>query len=299
MFNVGRSSFFGARKQYPSSPITLTPTEDLLESNKEQLRVFGRTEEWATVKVLGVGAFGEVILTKNVESNKMVAKKVVPLGDSKTSYEYASEELIHVQLKHPNIVELFCWVMLEDKLQLVMEYCSRGDVQGNLDEIERKDALAYFNQMMEGVEYLHSRGVAHRDLKPGNLLLTQDGVLKIADFGLAAIFIVDGKEIELKGRCGTRVYMAPEVVIDQESSYLGPPIDLWSCGVILVKMLTKERPWNEALPQNRHYRMWLEKSRRLKKTSPWNLLDKSSRSIVDILLEPDPLLRLSRWKSHR
>ncbi|XP_076063432.1 serine/threonine-protein kinase Chk1-like [Oratosquilla oratoria] len=299
MFNLGRSSFFGLRKRYSSSPITLTLTEDVLETNKEQLRVFARTEEWATVRILGVGAFGDVILTKNVESNKMVAKKVVPVGKSETSYEYTCEELIHVQLKHPNIVELFCWEMLEDKLQLVMEYCSRGDVQGNLEEIERKDALAYFNQMMEGVEYLHSRGVAHRDLKPGNLLLTEDRVLKIADFGLAAIFIVDGKEVELKGRCGTRVYMAPEVVIDQESSYLGPPIDLWSCGVILVKMLTKDRPWNEALPKNRHYRMWLEKSRRLKKTSPWCLLDKTSRSIVDILLEPDPLLRLSRWKSHR
>ncbi|XP_076063425.1 serine/threonine-protein kinase Chk1-like [Oratosquilla oratoria] len=287
-------------RRQPLSSVTLIATREIVETNKEELKAFENKDVWTIVRVLGAGAFGEVILIKNVESNKMVAKKIVPLRQSQTSYEYTGEELLHVQLKHPNIVNLFCWEMLESKLHMFMEYCDGGSIKENINKIERKNDLcySYFHQMIEGVEYLHARGVAHRDLKPDNLLLTKDGVLKIADFGLAAIFMVDGKELELEGRFGTRAYMAPEVVRDRVSSYLGPPIDLWSCGVTLIYMITGDLPWDEATPENRYYKMWLEKNRKLKKLRPWCLLDKTSRSIVKLLLEPDPVLRVTSWWKH-
>lgn len=63
--------------------------------------------------------------------------------------------------------------MLEDELHIYMEYCSGGDIRGKLDQIKGTEAVYYFYQLMEGVEYLHARGVAHLDLKPGNLLLTE------------------------------------------------------------------------------------------------------------------------------
>ncbi|XP_076038991.1 uncharacterized protein LOC143024107 [Oratosquilla oratoria] len=90
---------------------------------------------------------------------------------------------------------------------------------------------------MSGVEHLHARGVAHRDLKPANLLLTEDKILKIADFGLADLFVLKGEEVRLQGTVGTPAYMAPEVL--SGSTYLGPPVDLWSCGVILFNLLTR------------------------------------------------------------
>ncbi|XP_076063434.1 serine/threonine-protein kinase Chk1-like [Oratosquilla oratoria] len=279
--------------------VTLTPTKEIIERNKEELRVFINKDKWTIVRVLGAGSFGEVFLIENVESNRMVAKKTVPLRESQASYEYTGEELLHVQLKHPNIVELFCWEMQESKLQMFMEYCSGGSIEEHIDKMKRKDALCYFDQIIEGIEYLHARGVAHRDMKPDNLLLTKDGVLKIADFGLAAIFMVDGKEVLLVGRFGTWAYMAPEVVKDRVSSYLGPPIDLWSCGITLVHMITGDLPWDEATPKNSCYKMWLERNKKLKKFIPWCRLDKTSRSIVDLLLEPDPVLRVTSWRNLR
>ncbi|XP_076063436.1 serine/threonine-protein kinase Chk1-like [Oratosquilla oratoria] len=274
-----------------------TPTKIMLKTNKNKLRVFKKRDNWTTVKVLGVGAYGKVILIKKVKSKEMVAKKVVPLRATQTSYVSAAEEVIHFQMEHPNIISLFCWEKLQAKLHLFMEYCPGGDVKGNLERITHEDAFYYFSQMTDGVEYLHGKGVVHRDLKPDNLLLTQEGGLKIADFGLAGVFIIEDKEVELSGRVGTRPYMAPEVL--RGSSYLGPPVDIWSCGVILINMLTKERPWDEAIPRNKNYGMWLDEDENLRNLVPWRMLDQTAWSLVRLLLEPDPHLRLSGWRKHR
>ena len=83
--------------------------------------------------------------------------------------------------------------------------------------------------------YLHSRGVTHRDLKPENLLLDGSDTLKISDFGLATLFRHNGKERLLNRRCGTKPYMPPEVLVDEE--YKAQPADLWSCGIVLVTLL--------------------------------------------------------------
>lgn len=96
-------------------------------------------------------------------------------------------------------------------------------------------AQKYMRQLMSGVEYLHKKGVCHRDLKPENLLLDANDNLKITDFGMATIFRVRGKERPLETRCGTLPYVAPEVL---KRPYRAQPIDIWSCGIILVAMLT-------------------------------------------------------------
>ena len=83
--------------------------------------------------------------------------------------------------------------------------------------------------------YIHTKGVTHRDIKPENLLLDANDVLKITDFGMATLFRHGGRERMLNRRCGTRPYMAPEVVHDED--YFAQPADLWSCGLVLVAML--------------------------------------------------------------
>jgi len=92
-----------------------------------------------------------------------------------------------------------------------------------------------FRQLISGVEYLHSRGVAHRDLKPENLLLDDNDNLKISDFGLATIYRLQGKERLLEKKCGTLPYVAPEVLV---GAYHAEPADIWSCGIILVALLS-------------------------------------------------------------
>ncbi|XP_076039404.1 serine/threonine-protein kinase Chk1-like [Oratosquilla oratoria] len=220
----------------------------------------------------------------------MVAKKEVVVSPNNESLMV--EAIIHFQLKHVNIVNLHCWERVDDTLTLFMEYCSGGDIKSNIDRIKGKEALNYFSQLMEGVAYLHSRGVAHRDLKLENLLLTAQKVFKIADLGLADVFLVNGEEVQLSGTVGSRAFMAPEVI--QCSGYSGPPVDLWSCGIIFFNLTTKGRPWEQAAPQeDRIYKMWLDKDEELNTLIPWCWLSESCRTVVDILLEPDPQKRLS------
>ncbi|XP_076039400.1 serine/threonine-protein kinase Chk1-like [Oratosquilla oratoria] len=280
-----------------SSPsiIEKTPRKRILKANKKQAEAFKDDQNWSTVKVLGAGAFGKVYLIKNETNNELVAKKEVVIKPNDESF--MSEAVIHFQLKHRNIISLYCWERLDDKLILFMEYCSGGDVKGNIDRMKGKEALSYFSQLMEGVACLHSRGVAHRDLKPENLLLTEDKVLKIADLGFADVFVVNGEEIQLTGTVGSRAFMAPEVI--KSPTYDGPPADLWSCGVIFFNLTTKGRPWEQAVPEDNIYKMWLDKEEELNTLLPWCWLSESCRTIVDILLEPDPQKRLSGWQKHR
>jgi serine/threonine protein kinase len=130
--------------------------------------------------------------------------------------------------------------------------------------LTEEKARFYFRQLVEGVEYCHSRGVCHRDLKPENLLLDENGNLKISDFGLSALYIggEEGSRTEVRialgsasrwsckrdclqllhTTCGTPNYVAPEVLADQ--GYDGRKADVWSAGVILYVLLAGFLPFD-------------------------------------------------------
>ncbi|XP_076029062.1 serine/threonine-protein kinase Chk1-like [Oratosquilla oratoria] len=237
-----------------SIPITLDDCKRVAEENKKITGDHKFATGWKKVKDLGQGAFGKVTLIRKEGTKTLIARKVVVSQPSE--FGFSSEEIIHIQMSHPNVLKLFCWEWKANKLCLYLEYCSRGDIQGTLYDLSRKDIKSYFQQLMDGVEYIHSRGIVHRDLKLDNLLLTKEKVLKIADFGLADFFIIDGEEIRLTGKVGAKSYMAPEVLQCQEgSSYLGPPVDLWSCGIVLFAMLTTCKPWSKATIDDKDYKM--------------------------------------------
>lgn len=104
------------------------------------------------------------------------------------------------------------------------------------------EARDLFWQLAAGVSHIHSRGVAHRDLKLENVLFDDFGNLKVADFGLCNTFAKDGQTL-LKTACGSPDYAAPEIVKHQ--AYCGAKADAWSCGVILFAMLTAMLPFDE------------------------------------------------------
>ncbi|XP_076030908.1 serine/threonine-protein kinase Chk1-like [Oratosquilla oratoria] len=284
-----------------TGPLEARHYEKATTENEAAARDFETTSEWRAVRVLGKGAWGTVTLMRNVRTERLVARKNVFVASTDGAVVTA-EEVIHSQMRHRNVSRLFAWQIKGNRRLLYIEYCARGDLLNviGLYDLSDDEAHFYFKQLMSGVEYLHGRGVAHRDLKPANLLLTDERTLKIGDFGSADVFVIDGREVHLTGQVGTFTYMAPEVIYTPESRYLGPPVDLWSCGIVLFNMLTIGcRPWSRAVPENEEYQLWVEKDPQLNELSKWKRLSKSSRTLLEALLDPDPLQRLSAWRSLR
>lgn len=136
-----------------------------------------------------------------------------------------------------------------------MELAEGGDL---FDKIEADSGVAediahvYFTQLVNAVGYMHSRGVAHRDVKPENLLLSADGELKVADFGMATLFEYNGKRKAAVTLCGSPPYVAPEVLrcgksekADGVVGYEADKADVWSVGVVLFVLLAGNTPWSK------------------------------------------------------
>ncbi|KII67644.1 Serine/threonine-protein kinase Chk1 [Thelohanellus kitauei] len=153
-----------------------------------------------------------------------------------------------------------------------MEYVQNGELYNligpTFSDIEpgvslpENECVRLFSQLLEGVEYLHSLGIVHRDLKLENLLLDENNDLKITDFGLSTMFRHNGVERLLERTCGSIPYAAPEASIMNNHQMLagqkhkGEPIDIWSCGIILFIMFRGEMPWDVAANKSNEFSRW-------------------------------------------
>ena len=153
------------------------------------------------------------------------------------------------QLDHPNIIRLIESFRIEEKskLYLIFEYCLTS-VDAMLDETPLKrmneyQSHYYFVQIISGLEYLHSLGVIHKDIKPQNLLINEENVLKIADFGVAEKCDNPNEDI-CKINQGTPAYQAPEVVAGDSPTFRGKCVDVWACGISLYRMTTGLQPFD-------------------------------------------------------
>ena len=208
--------------------------------------------------------------------------------DDEEEWEYGrkikSEYAIAKSCQHPNIVETFRLCYSDKKWFHVMEYCDLGDLNDLINKgyFSREDRNCMFKQLLRGAEYLHSRGIAHRDLKSENLLLTKEGCLKIADFGTAEVFsgthpglkgcrrqsiIKEEDEVKLckPGMVGSRPYMAPEIIRHKED-YDPRAVDVWSCAVVYLTLCVGGTPWEYASADIKNYNIycstweeWLER----------------------------------------
>jgi len=193
----------------------------------------------------------------NRETGEACAVKEMNIED-KERYKIAQKEVcVHKLLKHPNIVQCYGSRIDSNHQFIFLEYCNGGEL---FDRIEPESGMPehqaqyYFRQLISAMNYLHHRGVAHRDIKPENLLLSENDVLKLSDFGMATVFRHQGKERLLERRCGTTAYCAPEMLM--KPRYNAEPSDIWSCGIVLVAMVTGELPWNQATVDMSDYAKW-------------------------------------------
>ncbi|KAI7884835.1 kinase-like protein [Lichtheimia hyalospora FSU 10163] len=195
---------------------------------------------------LGSGKFSRVVLARHRDTGKQVAIKII----DKQAHEYrvmsrlVREIYLMEMLDHENIVKLYETIETCDSLFLVMEY-----IPGvNLDEylhrqggkLKEDEARRYFRQMVSAVYFCHNRWVVHRDLKTPNVLITPDGVVKLADFGLGNRFGLQ----RLKTICGSMLYYSPEIITGQK--YFGPEVDCWCLGIALFRMTAGYEPFSHA-----------------------------------------------------
>ena len=199
---------------------------------------------------IGAGNFAEVKRCSHRATGRSYAVKVIEKRrvDPKRRDKILESECDALRrVKHPNIVQLHEIFDTTEKLYIVMEYVSGGEMLEqivNKGSYSERDASALVRQITETVDYLHSQGIVHRDLNPGNILLDGDAdnvercQIKIADFGLASFFEHEAQQMYTC--CGTPEYVAPEVLEGKGYSY---QCDVWSIGIILYIMLCGYPPF--------------------------------------------------------
>ena len=203
-------------------------------------------------ETIGKGTFSKVKLGLNKITGEKVAIKI--LDKSKILQKEDLDRIIREmsilsKMGHSNVIKVYQIFEDEKNYFIIMEYCEGGELfnyivkKGRLPEDE---ASFFFYQIINGVDYIFSKGVAHRDLKPENLLLTKDSEIKIIDFGLSNYY---NGEKDLETPCGSPCYASPEMV--SGNKYNGFNIDIWATGIILFAMvcgyLPFENPDNDKL----------------------------------------------------
>ena len=180
---------------------------------------------------LGRGGMAVVYAARDTEMGRRVALKMLAAhlaGDEAFRTRFLREARIAGSLSHPNLVRVYDIAELDGAPCIVMELLEGGTLEGGRLAVEEA------TQVADGLAYAHSRGVVHRDLKPGNLLRTRDGVVKIADFGIARA-AEETRVTQIGTVLGTLRYLAPE---QAEGRDVGAEADVYSLGIVLDELLT-------------------------------------------------------------
>jgi serine/threonine-protein kinase CHEK1 len=192
------------------------------------------------------------------------------------------EITLHKHLgRHANIVEFYQAGDDATWRWIAMELAEGGDLFDKIESdvgVGEDIAHLYFRQLIDAVAFMHGKGVGHRDIKPENMLLSVEGELKIADFGLATLFSHNGQRKTSKTSCGSPPYTAPEVVkcnaltAKQGLGYYGDQVDIWSCGVVLFVLLVGNTPWDEPTDNSYEFHEYAKSTGRPADDELWHKL---------------------------
>ena len=196
-------------------------------------------------RLIGRGAFGKVNIGLNILTGRIVAIK--SFNKQNILNEKAKKKILYETnlmrgLYHPSVTKILETFETDKYMLIIMEYISGGNLQNFVKKRRKlceKTAKILYRQLIQGIRYIHSKGIVHRDIKLENILLDLNNIVKICDFGVGKL---TKKGQKLFDQCGTPVYMAPEIV--KGDGYEGFPVDVWSSGVALYIMLSGNIPFN-------------------------------------------------------
>ncbi|XP_015280840.1 PREDICTED: LOW QUALITY PROTEIN: serine/threonine-protein kinase TAO3 [Gekko japonicus] len=191
---------------------------------------------------IGHGSFGAVYFATNAHTNEVVAIKKMSYSGKQTNEKWQDiikEVRFLQQLKHPNTIEYKGCYLKEHTAWLVMEYClgSASDLlEVHKKPLQEVEIAAITHGALQGLAYLHSHCKIHRDIKAGNILLTEPGQVKLADFGSASIASPANSFV------GTPYWMAPEVILAMDEGQYDGKVDVWSLGITCIELAERKPP---------------------------------------------------------
>ena len=200
--------------------------------------------DYQIVGVLGTGGMGKVYKVRNTISDRIEAMKILLPNldaDQELAERFLREIKVQASLQHPNIASLRTAQRVNNQLLMIMEFVEGSTIEALMRQqrIPLQDCMNYGSQVLAALSYAHAHGVVHRDIKPPNIMLTPDGVIKLMDFGIAKIG-VDHRLTQAGKTVGSLFYMSPEQIrgtdVDGRS-------DLYSLGITLYEMVTGRRPF--------------------------------------------------------
>ncbi|KAK7204094.1 kinase-like domain-containing protein [Myxozyma melibiosi] len=201
--------------------------------------------------LLGKGAFGEVRQALNLRTGETVAVKLISLSNVKKKeiQNIMHESDLLRNLDHPNIVRYLGFLKSENYLYIILEFCENGSLTAtskNFGVFPERLVAIFISQVLQGLMYLHEQGVVHRDIKGANILTTKEGIVKLADFGVATSRTIAAVDSDSAGEeqhevVGTPYYMAPEIIQLKGAS---PKSDIWSVGCTTIELVTGHPPYH-------------------------------------------------------
>ena len=206
--------------------------------------------EFNSPKIIGIGSYGKVYLYRNITDKKLYAikhlDKMILCKSIHTIKRIYDEINIQSRIHHQNIVRLLNVKENDKSIYLIMEYANTGSLFKYIRDkqcLSEEESFKFFSQIINAIYFLHKNDFIHRDIKPENILIFDNKVCKLCDFGCC---------VELNGKqrstyCGTTEYMSPEIVNKMEYS---KEIDIWSLGILLYEMIHGYSPFN---PNNEYY----------------------------------------------
>ncbi|KAF9646117.1 kinase-like protein [Thelephora ganbajun] len=222
------------------------------ESPSEPKPIF----KWVRGEIIGKGTYGKVYVALNATTGEMIAVKQVEIprteNDRNDSRQVTVVEALKLEsetlkdLDHPNVVQYLGFEETPRYLSIFLEYVPGGSIASILRKHGRFNenvTKSFTSQILDGLDYLHSKGIIHRDLKADNILVEEFGFCKITDFGISK----RTDDINMIGAYtsmqGSVFWMAPEVINSKKKGY-NSKIDIWSVGCVVFEMWTGERPWS-------------------------------------------------------
>ncbi len=286
----------GPQLSADAKTVVVTPAAPAAENLYQNLSAETK-DRYVVKKHLGRGGMGTVYLAEDTRLKRMVALKVLAphlAADERVKIRMVREAQAAAQIDHPNCVRVYDVVQDVDGCFMTMEYVTGRTLRRILQEegaLPPARCLDLLMQMSEGLGHAHGKGITHRDMKPDNVIITEDGVVKVMDFGLALVAGATRLTME-GGTCGTVPYMAPEQL--RGETRLTPATDVYAVGCMIYEMLSGKMPFEGADSAISRLTMTPKPLREVRPDAPMALI-----AIAERCMEVDPIARYADGRALR